>query len=130
MKSLLAALSLSLALALLVAGCNYRTSSNVYYNDRDPVPAGDSTAVERIVVTRDDVTDRKYEKIAEIEATVSKGSPLEPNPTEAMVAEALKETAAPLGADAVIKVRYGPVTLGTFTFARMKGTGTAVRFLE
>src|SRR5262249_11579229 len=81
-----------------------------------------------VVLTEDDITDRPYVVIEDIEVTVSKPNIFADDPTRADVAGELRKKAAQLGADAVVLARYGTVGMGVFTWGKMSGRGRAVVF--
>jgi hypothetical protein len=119
--------------SLLMVGCGHRVSTDV------DVPAGGSVATARatsatplgeIALTQDDISDRTYRVLGDIEVTVSKWGLFDKDPTPAMVDEALKAEAAKMGADAVVLVRYGTVGIGAFTWGKLEGRGRAVAFVD
>ena len=83
-----------------------------------------------ITVTENDITDRKYEVLGDISATVNKTTLFHPDPTPELVAEELRKEAAKLGADAVILVRYGTVGVSFVSWGSLDGNGRAIRFVE
>lgn len=84
----------------------------------------------KIILTKDDITDRKYEIIGDIKATVSKTTIFNSDPTPAKVDEELREEAAELGADAVILIRYGTVGVSVFSWGSLSGQGRAIYFVK
>jgi len=117
---------------LLLGACGMRTSSNVR-----PVAGSGSTTVlsgysgktaSQIIVTEQDITNRKYEALGDISVTVAKNTLFDPDPTRELVNEALQRRAAALGADAVILVHYGTVGFGFFTWGKLEGSGRAIVF--
>ncbi|WP_158743653.1 hypothetical protein [Acidisphaera sp. L21] len=85
--------------------------------------------VSGIIVTPNDITDRRYQALGDIHVTVSKTTVFNSDPTEAKVEEALREKAADLGANAVVFARYGAVTMTLTSYGAMEGAGRAVRFV-
>ena len=81
-------------------------------------------------MTKDDITDRPYEVLGDINTTVNKTTIFHPDPTEALVDVKLREEAAKLGADAVILARYGTVGVAFMSWGSLDGNGRAVRFVE
>ena len=82
----------------------------------------------QIIVTENDITDRPYKSLGDISVTVKKVTIFDHDPTREKVAEALREEAAKLGADAVVLVRYGTVGIGLTSWGIMDGQGRAVAF--
>ena len=93
----------------------------------EAVVKSDPTA---ILVTKEDITDRKYQSIGDIDVTVNKTTIFDKDPTPALVDERLREKAAELGADAVIFVRYGTVGVSVFSWGSLDGEGRAVYFID
>ncbi|MDG1288044.1 MAG: hypothetical protein P8P30_10880 [Rickettsiales bacterium] len=87
-----------------------------------------SAAFVRIMT--EDITDRQYESLGDIEVNVNKTTIFHADPTKAMVNIELKEKAAELGADAVVLVRYGTVGIGLMSWGSLDGKGRAVRYLD
>jgi ABC-type Fe3+-hydroxamate transport system substrate-binding protein len=123
---------LTLFLAFGLAACGTRSSSSV-----SPVTGSSASAkpvalpakpVTEVIVTENDIADRRYRSIGDVEVTVSKWTIFDADPTREKVNEALKEKAAALGADAVILVRYGTVGMGVFTWGKLEGSGRAIVF--
>jgi hypothetical protein len=88
------------------------------------------TRSQNIFISSVDITERKYEVIGDIMATVNKTTAFHPNPTEAMVNEKLKEKAAEVGADAVILVRYGKMGVSLWSYGSLEGKGRAIKFIS
>lgn len=125
--------------ALIVSGCSstWSTSNVERAPGAEASTSSDSSATEveatdpaSILVTKDDITDRPYRVIGDIEVTVNKTTLFHPDPTPALVDEELREEAAELGADAVILVRYGTVGVGLASWGSLDGKGRAVAFEE
>lgn len=93
----------------------------------EAVVKSDPTA---ILVTKEDITDRKYESLGDIKVTVNKTTLFHPDPTPALVDVQLKEEAAKLGADAVVLVRYGTVGVSLFSWGSLDGQGRAIKFVK
>lgn len=118
--------------AMMPASCGTRSSSSV-----TPATGMSNSEMSRVavtktsgvvVVTENDITDRPYRSLGDIEVTVRKWTLFDADPTKEKVAEALREKAAGMGADAVILVRYGTVGIGAFSWGQMDGNGRAVQF--
>lgn len=125
-------ISLLLCGFFLFSGCGMRTSSDVA-----PVLGSDSPGVtfghsgktaSQILITQQDITNRKYRALGDISVTVSKNTIFDPDPTQELVNEALQKKAAALGADAVILVHYGTVGIGLFTWGKLDGSGRAIAY--
>ncbi|MEQ9559785.1 MAG: hypothetical protein RIG67_28760 [Rhodospirillales bacterium] len=128
----------------ILAGCNTWSSANVELKTKGtdletasaPAAAPAATPVETpksaadIILTEKDITDRKYETLADLEVTVNKTTIFHADPTKELVAEKLKEEAAKLNADAVILVRYGTVGIGLFSWGSLDGKGRAIKFVN
>lgn len=81
-----------------------------------------------VLLTEEDIANRPYTVIADIEATVNKTTIFHDDPTPEMVDMKLREEAAKLGADAVIFVRYGTVGMSLVSWGSLDGKGRAVAF--
>lgn len=128
----------------ILAGCNTWSSANVELKTKGtdmetasaPAAAPAAAPVETpksaadIILTEKDITDRKYETLADLEVTVNKTTIFHADPTKELVAEKLKEEAAKLNADAVILVRYGTVGIGLFSWGSLDGKGRAIKFVN
>jgi hypothetical protein len=84
----------------------------------------------KIILTKGDIADRKYQAIGDIKVTVNKATIFDRDPTPALVNEELREKAGELGADAVIFVRYGTVGISLFSWGSLDGEGRAVYFVD
>ena len=128
----------------ILAGCNTWSSANVELKTKGTdmetasapasVPAAAPVETPKsaadIILTEKDITDRKYETLADLEVTVNKTTIFHADPTKELVAEKLKEEAAKLNADAVILVRYGTVGIGLFSWGSLDGKGRAIKFVN
>lgn len=83
-----------------------------------------------IIVTERAITDRAYDKLADIDVTVNKSTVFHPDPTRAQAAEQLRAEAAKLGADAVTNVVYGTVRATLWSWGSLDASGTAVKFRQ
>ncbi len=120
------------SLMFLVSGCATWSDSQVT-KDGKTVEIASISEVEKkdpakIILTEDDITDRKYTVIGDIEVTVNKTTIFNADPTPEMVDEALKERAAEIGADAIIFVRHGSVGVSFFSWGALEGKGRAIAF--
>jgi len=114
---------------ILFSGCATWSSSQV--DNAQPTPAGVTpTHTSDIIVSENDITDRKYKSLGDITATVNKTTIFNADPTRDMVADKLREEAAKLGADAVILVRYGNVGISFMSWGSLEGKGRAVKFTK
>lgn len=93
-------------------------------SDRTP------TSPASVELTREDITDRKYQAIGDIKVVVSRNYLPDPDPRQEEVDDKLRETAAGLGADAVILIRYGSAGITAFSWGKLEGQGRAVFFVE
>lgn len=120
--------------SLLLTGCGTRSSSSVQpvtgVTSNPPAVRPAVKTAAAVLITENDITDRPYQSLGDISVTVSKWTIFDADPTQAKVAEALKEKAAGMGADAVILTRYGTVGIGAFTWGKMEGKGRAVVFKQ
>lgn len=128
----------------ILAGCNTWSSANVELKTKGTdmetasapasapaaAPAETPKSAADIILTEKDITDRKYETLADLEVTVNKTTIFHADPTKELVAEKLKEEAAKLNVDAVILVRYGTVGIGLFSWGSLDGKGRAIKFVN
>jgi len=115
------------ALALSLTGCATWSTSSVDSATADAASAA-KTPIENILITDNDVVDRKYTSLGDITVTVNKTTIFHPDPTPALVNQALKEKAAELGADAVVLVRYGKGGISLMSWGSLEGKGRAIKF--
>jgi len=127
MKTLI--ISAAIAVLLAVSGCATWSTSSVEPAATATTPAAPKDPAS-IIVTKDDITDRPYEVLGDINVTVNKTTIFHSDPTEALVDANLREEAAKLGADAVILVRYGTVGIAFMSWGSLDGNGRAVRFVN
>ncbi len=83
---------------------------------------------EDIILSNEDISDKKYTVVAELDVVVNKTTIFHKDPTPELVDVKLRETAAKLGADAVILVRYGSVGVSVISWGSLSGKGWAIRF--
>ena len=115
------------ALALSLTGCATWSTSSVDSATADASAAA-KTPIEKILITDNDVVDRSYKSLGDITVTVNKTTIFHPDPTPALVNQALREKAAELGADAVVLVRYGNVGISLMSWGSLEGKGRAIKF--
>ena len=117
--------------AVVLSGCAAtRSSSKVDTNESVVDESVLPTLASKIIVTEDDILDRKYVVLGDIKASVSKTTIFNKDPTNEMVAAELREEAAKLGADAVILVRYGTVGVSMMSWGKLDGNGRAIKFVD
>ena len=85
---------------------------------------------EDVLVTEQDITDRNYRAIGDLDVSVNKTTIFHDDPTREMVDNKLQEEAAKIGADAVILVRYGTVGISLFSWGSLNGKGRAIAFTD
>ena len=88
------------------------------------------TLASSILVTEEDILDREYTSLGDIEVSVSKTTIFNKDPSNEMIDEELKREAAKVGADAVVLVRYGTVGVSGFSWGKLDGKGPAIKFVE
>jgi hypothetical protein len=119
------------AAALLIAACGTRTESSVTPAlDASQAVAQKPKADNAVIVTENDITNRPYMALGDIEVTVKKWTIFDADPTRDMVTAALRKKAAEMGADAVVLARYGTVGIGVMSWGQMDGQGRAVVFKQ
>jgi hypothetical protein len=131
--AMLRSLSTFVLLSPLLAACGtYHTShvSPASTAQSAPPAAAAARPAAGIVVTENDIPNRRYQPLGDVKVTVRKATIFDTDPTRERVAEALREESARLGADAVVLARYGTVGIGFMSWGQMDGTGRAVRFLD
>ena len=126
-RKLLAALA---AVTFLTTGCATWSTASVDGGDKATVGAiaTTKTPAAQIVLTDQDVVDRKYAVLGDITATVNKTTVFHPNPTREMVNEEFRKKAHEMGADAVILIRYGEVGVSLMSWGSLEGKGRAIKF--
>ena len=121
-------LCLLIVTAFILSGCGTRSSASVT-SSNDVTSAKSATkSASQVIVSEADITNKPYESLGDIKVTVSKWTIFDSDPTREKVAEALKEKAASMGADAVVLVRYGTLGIGFTSWGQMEGNGRAVIF--
>jgi hypothetical protein len=121
----------AISVMLIVAGCGstWSTSNVIRAGQAGPTGAA-ATPKSEILVTEDDITDKKYRVIGDISVDVNKTTIFDSDPTPAHVDEKLREEAYKLGADAVVLVRYGSVGIGLMSWGTLEGKGRAVAYVD
>ena len=123
-------LILIFSVALFVTSCAAtRSSSKVKENENISVVT-EATLAAEIIITEEDILDREYVTLGDINVSVSKTTIFNKDPTNEMVAEKLKVEASKLGADAVILVRYGTVGVSMMSWGKLDGNGRAIKFVD
>lgn len=130
------------SLAVVVAGltlvsCNTWSTASVTPRTEGPAAAvlsghdAETTkAPADIIVMANDMPERRYRVLGDIEVTVNKTTIFNDDPTPDMVIAKLREEAAKLHADAIVLVRYGTVGASRFSTASLTGHGRAVAFVD
>ncbi len=123
---------LALASLCLLSGCGtYSYSSVAKAPNATTTPGATAPAAKTpadILLTENDITDRKYRSLGDIKVTVNKVTIFDKDPTVEQVGDALREKAAEMGADAVVLARYGTVGIGFSSWGVREGAGRAVVF--
>ena len=122
---------LCVSAVLLLSGCATWSNASVERAPTAPMTSsGSATAMvvdpASVLILEQDITDRPYTVVADIEVTVNKTTIFHPDPTPAMIDTKLREEAAKLGANAVILVRYGSVGVSLMSWGTLEGKGRAV----
>ena len=124
----------AVAVVMLLTGCGPTWSTAALKTAPDAMAAtGDTrapTEIGAILVTQDDIADRPYTVLGDLEVTVNKMTLFHPDPTRESIDAELREEAAKIGADAVILVRYGTVGISFVSWGSLDGQGRAVAFTD
>lgn len=116
---------------VFVSGCSSSWStSNVENKNAKATHQRVVTDPKTIIVTRDDITNRQYVVLGDVNVTVNKTTIFNADPTPEMVDEKLRKEAAKLGANAVIMVRYGSVGIAFSSWGSLDANGRAVAFVK
>ena len=75
-----------------------------------------------------DITDRPYEVLGEVKASVRKATIFSKAPSQEKIYRELWERGEKLGADAVIKAQYGDAHITGLSWGASSATGVAVKF--
>lgn len=120
------------AVLSLLTGCATWSSSQTT-KDGEPIAVtvseSEKKSPEQIQLFEDDILDRKYKVLADLEVVVNKTTIFHDDPTPEMAAKKLQEEAAGIGADAVILVRYGTVGVSFMSWGSIEGKGRAIKFM-
>ena len=122
--------SIVLGGALLLSACSSSWSTSNTVRGGAVGAAANAPAASEIIVTEEDITDRAYRVLGDINVTVNKTTIFNADPTREMVNLELREEAHKLNADAVILVRYGSVGIGLASWGSLDGKGRAIAFTE
>lgn len=77
-----------------------------------------------------DITDRRYEVLGEVRASVRKATIFSKAPSQEKIYRELWERGEKLGADAVIKAQYGDAHVTALSWGASSASGIAVRFVD
>lgn len=95
------------------------------------VPAAPySSNVDGFIVTEGDISDRPYIEVGTVSAKTTKFSLVSKNSNREMVDIKLREKARQLGANAVVRVRYGSTGISLMNWGGVRVEGVAVRFTQ
>lgn len=86
------------------------------------------TKAEDVIITENDITDKPYTVLGDIDVNVNKTTLFSADPTHEQAAEKLRQEGAKIGADAVILVRYGTVGVSLMSWGSLNAKGRAVKF--
>lgn len=81
-----------------------------------------------VPVFPNDITDRPYTVIGEVQAGVRKATVFSKEASQKKIYAELWERAEKLGADAVINAKYGDSHVSAFSWGKTNATGTAIKF--
>ncbi len=119
---------------LMLTGCTTWSTSSIDSGNGGSqgsvIAGGEKKSPLSIIITKSDITDKKYKILGDIEVTVNKTTIFNKDPTREMVDKELKKEAAKLGADAVTFVRYGTVGMGLMSWGSLNGKGRAIAFIN
>lgn len=116
--------------AISVSACSSSWSSTNTTRSGAAVADGTKRPMNQIIITEEDITDKPYRVIGDIDVTVNKTTLFNADPTREMVNKEMREEAYKVGADAVVLVRYGTVGVGLMSWGSLDGKGRAVAFTE
>lgn len=118
-----------ICMAASLSACGHRSTADVVATSA-AAGAVAKRAPTSVMVTEDDITNKKYVSLGDVTVSVSKNTLFDSDPNRAMVKAKLQESAAELGADAVVLARYGAVGMTLWSYGSMEGKGRAVRFVQ
>jgi uncharacterized protein YbjQ (UPF0145 family) len=75
-----------------------------------------------------DITDRPYTVIGEVNAGVRKATVFSKEASQEKIYKELWERAEKMGADAVVKAKYGDSHVSVMSWGKTNATGTAIKF--
>ena len=104
-----------------------RTSATIETFDGVTPEVATTSNTNEIIVTKNDLTDRPYIMLGEINVSASKLTVFNKDPTREDIDGRLRSEAAKLGADAVIFTRYFAPTITFTSWGTMKGNGRAIK---
>ena len=84
--------------------------------------------VDGFVVTEGDIADRPYTELGSVSAKAGKLTWVSRNPDWTDVDRKLRDKGHQMGADAVIRVRYGSTGVSAMSWGGVKAEGMAIRF--
>lgn len=119
-----------LCMAAALSACGHRTSAEVTSTSPQVSKSVAPKSPAAVQITENDITDRPYVSLGDITVSVSKNNLFESDPNRTMAEAKLRETAAEMGADAVVLARYGAVGVSFFSWGTMEAKGRAVRFTK
>ena len=105
-----------------------RTSATIQTVDGVTPEVTTISNTNEIIVTENDITDRPYTTLGEINVSASKLTIFNKDPTREDIDGRLRNEAAKLGADAVIFTRYVAPTITFTSWGTMTGNGRAIKF--
>lgn len=113
---------------ILVGGCSKWSTSSIDPNTRLAGKTKPATDPSKVRISQNDITNRPYQNLGDIEVVVNKTSIFNSDPTRKDVDEELRKKAASIGADAVVLVRYGTVGVSFMSWGSLDGKGRAIAF--
>lgn len=111
-------------------GCSTWSTSGIKpaTGDSQVRSAKKTVSSDKVSIIESDITDRKYQVLGDVEATVNKTTAFNKSPTKDQVNAKLQQEAAKIGADAVIMVRYGDLGPSFFSWGSLNGKGRAIAY--
>jgi hypothetical protein len=80
------------------------------------------------VVTEGDISDRPYTELGTVMAKAGKLTWVSRNPDRGDIDSKLRDKAREMGADAVVRVHYGPTGASLMSWGGIKGEGVAIKY--
>ena len=127
MSKIIKNLFVLIIISTLIISCSPRATSNLQIIDKQVYAATSSSSV---IITEDDLSEKKYNVLGTISVKLSKWTALSPDPTKEDADNKLREEAAKKGANAVIFVRYSGPKITLTSWGVLEANGEAVRFEE